>query len=352
MTVTNQDAKKLSFLKKVNSSGEVVLVACPSDFQVGTAANASDMTVKGNVTVFGSFTLEGDDHCIFQMSGGDGDEVSVNFYNTVANWKIGMDNTPDTWDDVFSIKTVNGTSPEVTVRPIDTYPVLLASGTSAAYVASTVSSCALSVSQYGAGGTSGYSSGIKIMQGNNPDSRNRYVTLNCVDDTGAGAHASAFTVQARHSDGNCAERMRIDGDGNTEFFGTITKTGGSFKIPHPDTSKTETHTLWHSFVESPTAGDNIYRWQVDVTAGSLTFDLPDYYSFLNCDDMAWVSPVGHFGAGYAQVSEDQKKLTVTCNADGKYNVLLIGTRKDEAATSSWTGVEREIHVPITGGNDT
>jgi len=315
------------------------------------AANLGGNAAAGGTYIYSTgypqLKIEGDDHCILQMTGDDGDEVSINFYNTVVNWKVGMDNTPSDWDDLFSIKTVNGTSPEVTIRPIDQYPVLLASGTSAAYAAATVSSCALSVSQYGAAIGDDYSAGIKIMQGNEPNSRNRYVTLNCVADTAAGAQGSAFTIQARDgTSGNCAERLRIDGAGDTEFFGSISKAGGSFKIVHPDPSKAETHTLWHSFVESPTAGDNIYRWQVDIKGDSLEVDLPDYYSFLNCDDMAWVTPVGHFGIGYAEVSEDQKVLTVRCNTAGKYNVLLIGTRKDKSAANYWSGTEREISSPV------
>ena len=55
MTVlTNAEVKKLSFIKKVDAEGNVALVACPSDFKVGTAANVSDLTVTGNLIVSGS----------------------------------------------------------------------------------------------------------------------------------------------------------------------------------------------------------------------------------------------------------------------------------------------------------
>ena len=47
--------------------------------------------------------------------------------------------------------------------------------------------------------------------------------------------------------------------------GTLTKTTGSFKIDHPDPEKINTHNLYHSFVESPTAGDNLYRYRVTTT---------------------------------------------------------------------------------------
>lgn len=52
MTVlTNDDVTKLAFIKKVDENGNVSLVACPSDFKVGTTANVSDLAVTGNLTV-------------------------------------------------------------------------------------------------------------------------------------------------------------------------------------------------------------------------------------------------------------------------------------------------------------
>ena len=162
--------------------------------------------------------------------------------------------------------------------------------------------------------------------------------------TAEGAQTSArFNIFYGDQDGSGggANILQCTGDGDVDILGTLSKGAGSFKIPHPDPEKEKTHTLWHSFIESPTAGENLYRWQLDVTGGSLTMELPDYYPFLNINDMVWVSPVGHFGAAYGEVSEDQKSLTITANADGKYNVLLMGTRKDEIATNAWSGVERE-----------
>ena len=44
--------------------------------------------------------------------------------------------------------------------------------------------------------------------------------------------------------------------------GSLSKASGCFSIAHPDPAKNSTHKLQHSFVESPTEGDNIYRWQV------------------------------------------------------------------------------------------
>jgi hypothetical protein len=122
--------------------------------------------------------------------------------------------------------------------------------------------------------------------------------------------------------------------------GTLSKSSGSFKIPHPDPVKAEAGKfLKHSFVESPTAGDNIYRFKVVVTGLSATVELPDYYKFLNENDQVWISPVGHFGIAYGTVNEDQTAINVASNEDGEYNVLVIGTRKDKVAKEYWNGIE-------------
>ena len=97
--------------------------------------------------------------------------------------------------------------------------------------------------------------------------------------------------------------------------------------------------LMHSFVESPTAGDNLYRFTVDLKNGKAVINLPDYYKYLNKDDMVWVYPKEHFGSGYGVVDENQEILTIYADSDGEYNVLLIGTRKDKFATEFWKGTE-------------
>ena len=123
--------------------------------------------------------------------------------------------------------------------------------------------------------------------------------------------------------------------------GTLSKTAGSFMIDHPDPEKTDTHTLWHSFVESPTAGDNIYRFTVDVYDGSGWTLIPDYFHYLNTDVQIWVNAVDHFGRAYGKITPDKNAVRVYADTDGEYNVLVIATRKDEAAIKYWNGVERE-----------
>ena len=123
--------------------------------------------------------------------------------------------------------------------------------------------------------------------------------------------------------------------------GNLSKGSGTFTIPHPNPSKSDTHKLQHSFVESPTRGDNLYRWRKKLVKGSNTVDLPDYYKYLNENDMVWVNPVGHFGRAYGEVNESQTQINIEAEIDGEYNILCIGTRKDEIAVTNFEGVEIE-----------
>ena len=144
-----------------------------------------------------------------------------------------------------------------------------------------------------------------------------------------------------YGSGNCLLVGCLNSGGRTlGICGTLSKTAGSFQISHPNPAKTQTCELWHSFVESPTAGDNLYRFKVEVENGQTTIDLPDYYKHLNENDQVWVNAKNHFGRAYGVVNQEQTTLTVFADTDGEYNVLLIGTRKDEAAVKAWKGTER------------
>ena len=126
---------------------------------------------------------------------------------------------------------------------------------------------------------------------------------------------------------------------NQTKVNTLSKASGSFEITHPDPSKSATKNLIHSFVESPTAGDNIYRYKVTTCNCSACIKLPDYYKFLNENDQVWTSPVCHFGNSYGIVDTCQEYVNISSNCDGDYNILVIGTRKDIDAKCAWRGVE-------------
>ena len=128
---------------------------------------------------------------------------------------------------------------------------------------------------------------------------------------------------------------------NAVILGSLSKASGTFKINHPNPELSETHDLYHSFVESPTAGDNIYRFSAITINNEAEIILPEYYRYLNKDSQLWVSADGHFGKAFGLVNISATKIKITSNEDGKYNIMLVGTRKDIAATKAWKGVVRE-----------
>lgn len=72
---------------------------------------------------------------------------------------------------------------------------------------------------------------------------------------------------------------RVEVFGNTQFNGTISKAGGTFKIDHP--LDPENKYLYHSFVESPDM-KNIYDGVVTTdNDGYATITMPDYFEALN-----------------------------------------------------------------------
>lgn len=120
--------------------------------------------------------------------------------------------------------------------------------------------------------------------------------------------------------------------GNLFVAGALSKTSGTFDIAHPDPEKkADGWRLRHSFVESPTRGDNIYRFEIEVVDGEAKHDLPSYYQFLNENSQVWLSPVGHFGRALGKVNDQTNQIDISADTDGLYNALVIGTRKDEDA---------------------
>lgn len=127
----------------------------------------------------------------------------------------------------------------------------------------------------------------------------------------------------------------------------------NFEIPHPKPEKKATHVIRHGAVESPTAGDTLYRYKVqaDKDDDLVVIDLPDYFIWLNKNVQIFVTPQGHFGNGYGLLNRETEQLEIHCQYEGEYNVLVIGTRNDDhQSVQDWDikGVEREIGESWTG----
>lgn len=127
----------------------------------------------------------------------------------------------------------------------------------------------------------------------------------------------------------------------------------NFEIPHPNPNKKASHRIRHGAVESPTAGDTLYRYRVQSTKENdlQTIDLPDYFVHLNKDVQIFVTPQRHFGNGYGVLNRETEQLEIHCQSIGEYNILVIGTRNDDhRSVQDWDikGVEREIGESWTG----
>ncbi len=145
-----------------------------------------------------------------------------------------------------------------------------------------------------------------------------------------------------------------DGASKWKIPGSLDVSGTkNFEIPHPKPEKTATHVIRHGAVESPTAGDTLYRYRVTATKENdlVTIDLPDYFVWLNKDVQVFVTPQAHFGNGYGELNRETEQLEIHCQFKGKYNVLVIGTRNDNhPSVQDWNikGVEREVGESWTG----
>lgn len=215
--------------------------------------------------------------------------------------------------------------------------------------------------------TSGSGAGINLK---NTASGNSYAVLNLNGNNGgvigqyyAGGGSAVLRTFTNHGlifGTNATERARITNggnfgigtsspsqklhvNGNAIVSGSLSKGSGSFDIAHPDPDKKDTHRLRHYFVETPSAGGNIYKYQIKCKEGNNYIDLPDYFQFLNKDSLVWVNPFKHFGRAWGEVKDD-KKIKIVAEQKGVYNILVFGDRKDEAAMKDFNkyGIEYKI----------
>jgi hypothetical protein len=104
--------------------------------------------------------------------------------------------------------------------------------------------------------------------------------------------------------------------------GNITKSSGSFDIPHPDPIKQKKkYRLRHCFVESNTRGDNLYRYTVVTNGGETEIQLPDYFQHLNENPQVFITAIDVFGFSKGWVDTELKKVHVMVSVDGTYNVF-------------------------------
>jgi hypothetical protein len=131
-------------------------------------------------------------------------------------------------------------------------------------------------------------------------------------------------------------------------MGNLSKATGTFRIDYPTAELAPTTDLVHSFVESPTAGENIYRftWFYDERNPS-PISLPDWFPLINNVGgvkgvqtiQVWCNDVNGFGLAYGVYNVENNWIDMYSNTNGAtFNVLVIGTRIDADAVAAWGGV--------------
>ena len=154
----------------------------------------------------------------------------------------------------------------------------------------------------------------------------------------------AFIENRLSIGGTHSPEYPLDVDGDINCTGTLSKGSGSFKIDHPLPSMSNTHCLYHSFIEGPQA-DLIYRGKVDLENGGASINLDTVskmtsgtFEALNRNVQCFTSNESDWDAVKGSVSGNT--LTISCqNASSTANVswLVIGERKDKHMyDTSWT----------------
>jgi len=130
-------------------------------------------------------------------------------------------------------------------------------------------------------------------------------------------------------------------NGNLVVNGAVSKTSGSFRIPHP--LDPEHRWLSHSFVESPDMM-NIYNGVVTLNEkGEADIELPDYFQVLNRDFRYQLTPIGAPMPNLFVAREvEHNSFAISGGKPGaKVSWSVTGIRQDEKAKSHPIVVDRE-----------
>ncbi|MBS0190887.1 MAG: hypothetical protein U0573_03205 [Phycisphaerales bacterium] len=130
-------------------------------------------------------------------------------------------------------------------------------------------------------------------------------------------------------------------NGTLTVNGSVSKTSGSFRIPHP--LDPEGKWLYHSFVESPDMM-NVYNGIIVLDGeGRAVVELPDYFQALNSDYRYQLTAVGASMPGLYVAREIEKNRFEIAGgkAGAKVSWQVTGIRQDEAAKRERIVPERE-----------
>ncbi len=153
-----------------------------------------------------------------------------------------------------------------------------------------------------------------------------------------------WAIYGETDDENWAYAGYFKGDvkvtGDLYVNGTVSKSGGSFRIDHPLDPANKY--LYHSFVESPDM-KNIYDGVTTTDAnGFATVELPSYFQELNKDFRYQLTCIGTFAQAIISKKVDGNQFQIQTDKPGvEVSWQVTGIRKDPYAEAHRIEVEVE-----------
>lgn len=201
-------------------------------------------------------------------------------------------------------------------------------------------------------GTYGYSEGARQMYGvygqtggslNAPGSAiGVYGHADCfnpVDGTNYGLYGYASSGKVNYGLYAYGVDMAAVLDGDVQIYGTLAKSGGSFRIDHP--LDPEHKYLQHSFVESPDMM-NVYNGNVTLDSdGKAVVTMPEWFEILNRDFRYQLTALGEPGPNlYIAQKVSGNQFTIAGGAPGmEVSWQVTGIRQDPWAEANRIQVE-------------
>lgn len=157
---------------------------------------------------------------------------------------------------------------------------------------------------------------------------------------GYGESGSAYSIAVYgDDDGNATDNYAGWFGGDVHISGTLSKSGGSFKIDHPQDPANKY--LIHSFVESPDMM-NIYNGNVTTDPkGLAVVELPEYFEYVNIDFRYQLTVIGEFAQAIIKEEITGNKFTIQTDKPGvKVSWQVTGIRNDAWAQAN--RIENEV----------
>jgi len=178
------------------------------------------------------------------------------------------------------------------------------------------------------------------------------LVFKCADNSGT-QNTMLFLHGKSYSDGKI---QATPGGGGFQILGALSKSSGSFRIPHPLVGLSTTKDLVHSFIEGPQA-DLIYRGVSTLSSGTSAVNIDTHSKMTDGTFVALVNNVSCFTSNETdwkavKGSVTGNVLTISCednSSTAKVSWLVIGERCDSHMISTetvWTDDDGKVITEV------